>query len=99
MKLVLEYYDKKTDVWGRIEDGNWKNLKELKLHIEILKKQSNNEEFYFITDKNHSNIPEEYKFRIHGFYERYNSYEKRNEALNRINQYIPNYYDLCPLII
>lgn len=103
MEKLLEIYDKTYDSWSRISFSPHKNLKELKLHIEILKKQGNDEFFYFIVNKNETNITEDYKFGIVGFYERYNSVENRNNAIKRMNlgsycQY-SNHYDSCPLII
>ena len=37
-KIILEIYDKENDTWSRIENGNWKNEKQLDEHILNLKK-------------------------------------------------------------
>jgi hypothetical protein len=86
-KIILEIYDKENDTWSRIENGNWKNEKQLDEHILNLKKQYENS-FYFKCTKNQTNIPENYKYTMFDYYERYPSVEKRNQAVGK-------YYERC----
>jgi hypothetical protein len=85
-KTILEIYNKENDTWSRIEHGAWENERELDKHIQVLKRQCGHTCFYFKCFRNQTNIPENYKFMIHDFYERYSTVEKRNEAFNLMNK-------------
>ena len=93
-RLILEIYDVINDSWSRIEEGNWKNRKELELHIERIRNENIN---LFVTTKKESNIPPEYKYTIENFHQRYKSCEERNLAARRI--FGEPVECFCPIII
>jgi hypothetical protein len=95
-KTILEIYSPEKDTWSRIEHGNWKSEEELNEHI---KKLSTNN-IYFKCSKKETNIPEQYKYTMFNFHDRYPSAQKRNAAVKEFYERIGGCPEkVCPLII
>jgi hypothetical protein len=78
-KTILEIRDDFRDTWTRIEHGDWRNEKELNEHIK--NRPGRYETYYKLYSWEKSNIPENYKYQMFDFHERYPSAEARNQKV------------------